>query len=259
VANSPFTKEQKRELKAEALLQMSGQPVDCACLIHSDGYSWHYVDVLYNMLTRNLSRPVNLHVYTEESRTVPAPYIKHSLIDWGIQGPKKSWWYKMQLFNKQYHRGPLLYFDLDTVIVKNIDWLPQLNQRHFWAIKDFKHLWRPTHQGINSSVMFWDTEQFDWIWQEFTQNTIEQNIRRYPGDQDYLSAIIPQQQRRYFAEDWVQSWRWQCLDGGYDFKRRVWHVPNAGTQFGNNTSILVFHGKPKPAEVTDIVVKQHWK
>lgn len=239
--------------------QGSGQPVDCACLIHSNGYEWRYVDVLYNMLTRHLSRPVNLHVYTEESRTVPAPYIKHSLIDWGIQGPKKSWWYKIQLFNKQHHQGPLLYFDLDTVIVKNIDWLPQLSQRHFWAIRDFKHLWRPTHQGINSSVMFWDTEKFDWIWQGFMQNTIAQTILRYPGDQDYLSEIIPQTQRRYFAEDWVKSWRWQCLDGGYNFKNKKWNIPGTGTVIPANTSILIFHGNPKPIDSQDTLIHQHWK
>ncbi|CAB4138114.1 hypothetical protein UFOVP328_307 [uncultured Caudovirales phage] len=234
------------------------QPVDCACLIHSDGYGWQYVDKLYSMLTRHLSRPVNLHVYTEESRPVPAPYIKHSLIDWGIQGPKKSWWYKIQLFNKQFHSGPLLYFDLDTVIVNNIDWLPQLNLRYFWTIRDFKHLWRPTHQGINSSVMFWDTEQFDWVWHGFMQNSIHQNMRRYPGDQDYLSDTIFQPRLRYFAESWVQSWRWQCLDGGYNFKQRAWKTPNSGTDIPDTTSVLVFHGHPKPHEIQDPTVVKHW-
>jgi len=232
--------------------------VDCACLIHSDGYNWQYVDKLYSMLTRHLSRPVNLHVYTEESRPVPAPYIKHSLIDWGIRGPKKSWWYKIQLFNKQFHSGPLLYFDLDTVIVNNIDWLPQLNLRYFWAIRDFKHLWRPTHQGINSSVMFWDTEQFDWVWQGFMLNSIHQNMLRYPGDQDYLSDIIFQPRLRYFAESWVQSWRWQCLNGGYDFKRKTWNKPDSGTSIPDDTSVLVFHGHPKPHETQDPIVVKHW-
>jgi hypothetical protein len=71
------------------------QVIDCACVIHGTGYDWIYVEQLRNMLSRNLSREVRLHVYTEASRSVPAPYIKHELTDWGISGPKRSWWYKI--------------------------------------------------------------------------------------------------------------------------------------------------------------------
>ena len=53
------------------------EPIDCACVIHSDVYSWRYVDTLYNMLVRNLSREVRLHVYTEQDRPVPDHMIKH--------------------------------------------------------------------------------------------------------------------------------------------------------------------------------------
>ena len=98
-------------------------PVDCACVIHGTGYDWTYVDRLYNMLNKHISRGVRLHVYTEADRPVPTPYIKHTLTDWGISGPKRAWWYKMQLFNPDHFRGQLLYFDLDTVIVNNIDWI----------------------------------------------------------------------------------------------------------------------------------------
>ena len=66
-------------------------PIDCACVIHGDVYQWHYVDTLYSMLTRNLSRPIRMHVYTEHDRPVPPHMIKHVLTEWpGIQGAKKS-------------------------------------------------------------------------------------------------------------------------------------------------------------------------
>ena len=96
-------------------------PIDCACVIHGDAYSWTYVERLYNMLSRHVTPGIRLHVYTEADRSVPAPMIKHALTDWSISGPRRAWWYKMQLFNTQHHAGPLLYFDLDTVIVRNID------------------------------------------------------------------------------------------------------------------------------------------
>jgi hypothetical protein len=266
-----LTKEQKRQLKGHskdgpvAVVPTYSEtptvttPIDCACVIHSTGYDWRYVDNLYSMLSRNLSRPVRLHVYTEADRPVPAPYIKHELMEWTISGPKQSWWYKIQLFNSEHYRGPLLYFDLDIVITKNIDWIWQLKLRHFWAVKDFKHIWRPMFQSVNSSIMWWDTTQFDWVWRNFQDLDLAQTLKRFHGDQDYISSVITEQQRRYFNTDYVKSWRWQCLDGGYDFKRRIWKSPGAGTNINDNTAILVFHGNPKPDQITDPVIAQHWR
>jgi len=197
-------------------------------------------------------------VYTEAERAVPAPYIKHELIDWNVAGLKKSWWYKMQLFNSDLFRGPLLYFDLDVVITGNIDWLWQLSLRHFWAIRDFKHLWRPHWTGVNSSVMWWNTAQFDYIWKEVQQRNLSDIMARYRGDQDLISEIIPISHRRFFNENWVKSWRWQCLDGGFDFARRTHRRPNIGTTVDVDTSIMIFHGNPKPDSVNDSVVLRYW-
>lgn len=233
--------------------------IDCACVIHGDVYTWNYVDRLYNMLSRNLTPKVRLHVYTEPDRSVPAPYIKHSLTDWGIGGAKKSWWYKMQLFDPAHHAGPLLYFDLDTVIVANIDWIWQNPLRYFWAIRDFKHLWRPTHQGLNSSVMWWHTVSYEKMWQNFQKQPLKDIMRRYQGDQDYLSKELSELDLRFFNEQRIRSWRWQCLDGGFDFRIKAHREPGAGTKLSKHDSVLVFHGHPKPNELSnDVVIKQHW-
>lgn len=234
-------------------------PIDCACVIHGNVYDWTYVDRLYNMLNRHISRGIRLHVYTEDFRPVPSPMIKHVLTDWGIRGPKMSWWYKMQLFNSQHHQGPLLYFDLDTVIIDNLDWLVNLPVQYFWAIKDFKHLWKPTFTGINSSVMYWDTTKFNFVYERFCQKNFDTVIAGYHGDQDYISEVIEINQRRFLPAEQVKSWRWQCLDGGYDFKKRRFLRPGTGTNPPQNTSILVFHGNPKPDKVTDSCIQRHWQ
>jgi hypothetical protein len=185
--------------------------------------------------------------------------IKHELTDWGISGPKRSWWYKMQLFNSAHHAGPLLYFDLDVVIVNNIDWIWNLPCRYFWALKDFKYLWRPTHQGINSSIMWWNTCNFDQIWTDFGCENLHTLIKKYSGDQDYITQAIDNKQLRFLNPGQIKSWRWQCLDGGYNFKKRKYQSPGTGTLVDNETSVLIFHGKPKPIEVQDSVILQHWR
>jgi hypothetical protein len=233
--------------------------IDCACVIHGDVYDWSYVDKLYNMLDRHISAPIRLHVYTEGHRLVPAPMIKHDLADWGISGPRRSWWYKMQLFNTAHHAGPLLYFDLDTVIVNNIDWIFGLSLQHFWTVRDFKYLWRPTHQGVNSSIMWWDTRQFDYVWKNFAQKDLAYIMKQNQGDQDYITRAIDSRNLRFFNTNSVKSWRWQCVDGGYDFKQRIYKTPNSGTTITADTSVLIFHGRPKPDQIADPAVLCHWQ
>jgi hypothetical protein len=184
--------------------------------------------------------------------------IKHVLTEWNITKPKRGWWYKMQLFNPDHHSGPLLYFDLDTVIVDNIDWIWQQPTTYFWAIRDFKHLWRPTHTGINSSIMWWNTQHYRTVWDTFTQQDLTTMMQKYHGDQDYILSMIPQNQRRFFNENYIKSWRWQCLDGGYDFRKKRHNSPGSGTVIPKNASVLVFHGAPKPADISDLVVQQQW-
>lgn len=233
---------------------------NCACVIHGDLYDWVYVDRLYNMLQANSKHIIQMHVFTEDSRDVPAPYIKHSLVEWpGIAGPKKSWWYKMQMFNPENNLGRVLYLDLDTIIVGSIDWAWELSDRYFWAIRDFKHLWRTSWSGINSSVMIWDSDKFNWIWKDFTSKNINALIQQFHGDQDYLNSILDEKKRRFFQHDFVKSWRWEAKDGGLNVNTRLYNKPNSGTTIDPATKILVFHGNPKPHEITDPVIEKFWK
>jgi hypothetical protein len=235
-------------------------PVDCACLIHGNAYDWTYVDRLYAMLSRNFTDEVRLHVFTEEHRTVPEHLIKHSLEDWpGIHGPKRAWWYKMQMFNNQHFQGRLLYFDLDVVITGNLDWIQQLSPKYFWTIHDFKYLWRPEWAGLNSSIMYWDTTRFNKIYQEFTRHPIDVLVRKHPGDQDYLTSVLDPAEIQFFEQDRVKSWRWQIKDGGMDMRTRKYNRPGAGSVLSPNTQVVIFHGKPKPHEVLDNLVAQHWR
>lgn len=233
--------------------------VDVACVIHGDKYDWQYVEKLYNGVRRNISAPVRFHVFTESDRSVPEYMIKHTLTDWpGIAGPKKSWWYKMQLFDPDNFSGPVLYFDLDVMIVNDITWITELCTTKFWAIKDFRHLQKTNRTSMNSSVMWWNVPQFSDMWRDFSKKDIKEVVSRYQGDQDYLFANLPPNDVRYFPEESMISWRWQALDGGYDFRARRHREPGKGTRFYPDTSVLVFHGHPKPHGIKDPVLAPFW-
>lgn len=234
------------------------QHIDCACLIHDVAYCWQYVEKLHNSLCRNLTPTVRMHVYTESTRPVPSTMLHHVLEEWpGVRGPKKSWWYKIQLFNPRQHTGPMLYFDLDTVITGNIDWIWQLPTDRFWAVKDFKFLFRPNRAGVNSSVMWFDPAKWSAVYHGFDPATAR-NRQRYHGDQDYINEQIPAGQIGYLDQTRVKSWRWELKDGGFDFHTRRHKKPESGTIIQEPVSVLVFHGDPKPHEISDANVLQHW-
>lgn len=235
------------------------QPVDCACVIHGQAYAWTYVDKLHSMLSRHLSTAFRLHVYTESHRVVPEPYIKHTLEEWpGISGPKKSWWYKMQLFNSQHITGNLLYFDLDLVFVNSLDWILDCSTDYFWTIHDFKRLVKKDYYGINSSIMYWNTKKFDFVWQQFAAAGARHVASKYRGDQDYIQSQLQPQQVKFFPVNKVVSWRWQALKGAGPQPRTRPDL-RAGTQITSEHSVLVFHGHPKPHEIQDPVVQQFWQ
>lgn len=234
-------------------------PIDCACVIHGNGYDWTYVERLYNMLSRQITAGLRFHVYTEHDRSVPSHMIKHCLEHWpGVSGSRKSWWYKMQLFNPEHHKGNLLYLDLDVVIVNSLDWVLHHDPEYFWTIRDFRYL-QHTCSSMNSSMMWWNVENYAWVWEQFNQASRDTIIRRYPGDQDYLNAVITHQHKRFWLDTHFQSWRWQCHEGGYNFARRQSKSPGSLATVDPAASVLVFHGRPKPHEIRDPIVLEHWR
>lgn len=234
--------------------------IDCACVIHSTGYDWRYVENLYSMLTRALPGGIRFHVYTEHDRSVPPHMIKHILTEWpGIAGPKKSWWYKMQMFNPEHHSGNLLYLDLDTVVVRDLSWVAAHDTNYFWGIRDFRYLQNPHHSVFNSSFMWWNVSNFSRIWDQFSKGDIAQLTKNNQGDQDYITKAINVNQRRFFDDKLFQSFRWQCLDGGYNFQRRQPRAPGTGVTIAPDTAVVVFHGQPKPHQISDPVIAQLWR
>ena len=237
--------------------------IDCACLIHDTLYDWSYVDKLYNSLCRNLTPTVRMHVYTESTRHVPEPYIRHNLEEWeGVRGPKRSWWYKIQLFNPIHmlpDQGQMLYFDLDTVIVGNIDWLWNVNRDRFWAARDFQYLMKSSRWKINSSVMWFDPLKYSYVFKEFDIKQIVNNARcPWHGDQDYIFSKV-KTDVNYYNTDQIVSYRWQVKEGGFDFRYRKPINPGAESTISEAASVLIFHGNPKPHEVTDNLISLHWR
>lgn len=259
-----LTKEQKRALKAQRQVQRTrGQMpavVDVACVLHGRAYDWCYVERLYNMIHRHLPAAVRFHVWTEHDRSVPPHMIKHVLEEWpGVTGPKKSWWYKLQMFDPKHHAGDLLYFDLDTIIVGDISWIVQESTEQLWILRDFRYLQNPRMiYNVNSSVMWWNTNDMSYVWREFEKRGVTDVVKTYHGDQDLINALVPPHRRQFLDQDRVASWRWQIFDGGWDFRSRRSRAPGTGVSVNDQVSVVVLHGNPKPHQIDNDWVRAHW-
>ena len=240
-------------------MRVHNRCLDVACVIYGAAYHWDYVQNLNAMITRNIDSDVRFHVFTEPTRLVPAPFVRHDLIEWPSAANLRAWWYKMQMFDPRHGlNGPLLYLDLDVVITGDLDWIAQLDQTAFWTIRDFRYLWRPSWKGMNSSFLYWNPARYAQVWKIFCEKPVSHWAKQFPGDQDFLTHYVPGTDIRFVDQDIVRSYRWQIKDGGMDPVTRQYRRPGAGAVIPASCRIMVFHGSPKPADVADMTVLSLW-
>jgi len=153
----------------------------------------------------------------------------------------------------------MLYFDLDTVIVGNLDWLWNVNRSRFWAARDFQYLMKSTRWKINSSVMWFDPFKYSYVYKDFDLKQIINNPRcPWHGDQDYIFSKV-KDDVSYYSTDQIQSYRWEVKEGGMNFRYRKPMNPGSASVLNAETSILIFHGNPKPHQVSDVLILEHWR
>jgi hypothetical protein len=154
---------------------------------------------------------------------------------------QNGWWNKMQLFDGRI-TGRIVYLDLDTVIVGNIDWL-LTHEGKFAGIEDLGSVnqHQPHLKGkLQSGVMTWNSKDVDWIWIEFKllENKLTSAFR---GDGEYLESAIPVDkrillQRKY--PDKIKSYKYDVYPDKY-----------------SNVSIICFHGRPSIIQAMTETVK----
>ena len=153
-----------------------------------------------------------------------------------------GWWSKLELFALE---GPLLYFDLDTVIIDNINKLAEsiFNLRsNFIILRDF---YKP--ETMNSSIMGWRYNA-RFVYDGFLEYlTVHNFIKRgdlislpdYRGDQDFIFAAIENKQNS------GPGFWWQGIQDEFP-GIRSYKIDVRYRQVPAGTNVICFHGKPRP-------------
>jgi hypothetical protein len=191
----------------------------------SDSFKKEYVDLIYEQCKK--FAPSHEFVCISNDKRVPG--YKQMINDF------PRWWPKVEMFNIQ---GPVLYLDIDTVIVKNISTLIQEASKYeFVCLRDFYKERLKLERTIGSGVMFWNKDM-SYLYQKFmrdpNRHMAECTTSRWWGDQGFIEKH--HREKPVFWQDIlpnkVVSWKEHCKSG----------VPDSA-------SIIAFHGNPRPWEV----------
>ena len=192
--------------------------VTVCCVLWGDKFSEDYVRNLKAGVERNTTVRHKFVCLTDRHIDgVDTKFLKPGLT---------GWWNKLQLFDGDIY-GRIVYLDLDTLIVNNIDWLLNYNGG-FMGIEDLGAARQPLlRDRLQSGVMAWNSDSMDWVYKEFVFKK-DTAVREFRGDGEYLNSVISNRnflQRIY--PDQLKSYK-------YDV-----YPDNIG-----NVSIICFHGRP---------------
>lgn len=197
------------------------------------GRGQEYVEILHNSIMRNLPEmPGKFVCFTDD----PAPY--HSNIEkrplrLGLTG----WWHKLYLFKDGHFADgdKVIYIDLDTCITNGLDEIIKYDGR-MAILRDFYR-----HDGLQSSVMIWPANTVH-IWDYWVSLG---QPRPEGGDQTIIEQYLT-----HFKVDVLQDL----------FPRQfVSYKISAHFDIPPDARMVIFHGEPRPHEVTHNWVPYIWK
>lgn len=189
------------------------------CVLRSGGdYDERYVAAMYKGLSECCSYPFRFTCLTDIGNHAKITPLKNKF---------PGWWSKIEAFRV---KGPVIYLDLDTVLVGTIDLLVEhvlCWQEHstFWMLEAFAK-----KETYASGIMAW-TGDWSFIYDRFCQDS-EWTMQGYSWDQrwirDQVAEIKPINRDLYG----IVSYKHHCLSS----------IPE-------EAKIICFHGKPRPHEV----------
>jgi hypothetical protein len=154
-----------------------------------------------------------------EIEGVPTVKLRH---DW------PGWWAKMELFGPAFETD-ILHIDLDTTVLEDIT--PFLKVGKTTLLDDFYY-----PGTLSSGFMYIHQDDKARVWKEFTKDpqavTNKYKLPPLIGDQGFLNTVLKAQTWQKVLPNKVVSYKVHCQGG----------IPQG-------TSIVCFHGKPRPWDV----------
>jgi hypothetical protein len=205
-----------------------------------DRYSADYVNKMFSMLLRNLKLPFAFYCLTENPKGLD--------LDINLIHPPEvlhGWWNKLWLFSDIMPDGPLLYLDLDQIILSDITDIVEECLKHPFSCYSDHIEWLECKLG--TAFMTFESGAHRDIFKAFWPKRYE--LANFSGgDQVWISQTGLLPEVYYFNEEWpeaVKSYKFDILPTGKD--------P------GPDVKIVNFHGRPKMADLRINWLLNNWR
>lgn len=146
-----------------------------------------------------------------------------------------GWWSKIELFKL---KGPVLYFDLDTIIVGNLASIVEVAKNNKFSILRDAYQGKKNPNAMQSSVMGWNSDMST-LYNEFKKDD-KQIIKTLHGDQTFIGNFLDPKTVTFFQDvlnDTLLSYK----------------VDVMGKPLSSRTSVVFFHGLPRPWQQTELI------
>jgi len=221
-------------------------------------YTIHDVNRLACAVRRNITVSHRVYCLTDDLIRVEELVSLNGV--YSLRHDLPGWWSKMELFKIN---GPILYFDLDTVITGNIDELAHCvmgaaPDKELLMLRDFYRRYT-----FASGILGWNgnlSRVFDIYLKQHASTgqfisrpnatVMRTHNKIYRGDQEWLRAVLPIIHPAINVK-LIQD----AARGIYSYKAHV--VPSG---LSEDACVVCFHGKPRPTEVNPLPswMEQHW-
>lgn len=240
------------------------------CYLWGTKYSTDYVNVLHASIKRNLTVDHTFHCITDCPDGLHDGIVVHTLPDTGVSGV----WRKLMTFQKNFlglEGEWVVSFDIDVVIVGNLDFLAEQPEKEFLIAR---HWSKSALAGrgargsgavyrikVGSHCFLWDNLIVDF---EGSVDRYHAKTRDF-GEQNWLDAHIDK--FNYFPEGKIVSFKHHCMARGHKFLG--FNTANFGkAKTPEGAAVVSFHGDPLPPDVQKQTfgkwrhapfVQKHWR
>jgi hypothetical protein len=211
--------------------------VNVICMKWGTRYEPAYVNRLRRMVRRHLSLDHRFVCFTDDPGGIDSDIEIKPLPEVQSRPGPERYWNKLGIFTKPLadFTGPVLCFDLDLVIVDNLDCFFE-HPGEFCIIREFRRDEGPPRG--NMSVCRFEAGAYPHVLEEFQRDPASVEAR-FTFDQDFISASI--KPLTFWPDEWCRSCKKHCLA---PVPRCYFTAP----RIPPGARIIVFHGHPKPPQ-----------
>ncbi len=213
------------------------------CMKWGAKYSPDYVNILARMVARNITIPYRFICLTDDPAGIEPGVEVRPLPSFPEPSPcyykNCQAWRKLLLFAQPLSdlAGKVLFFDLDVVIVGNIDCFFSYSDR----LAIVENWSQPNRLIGQASAFCFEVGRYQPLLARYLANP-DATARQYLTEQVYITRALGEGNFDFFPPEWCRSFKFHCLPGGI---LNSFFTP---TMIPENARVIVFHGNPNPPD-----------